>query len=263
MLVVSGVIDVGCRMPWIDGRSTKGGGIVGAEFGRDGIDEGTGTVQRSDGDFLDSVSNAIANIVRSMLITGIRRFCHQHTQELCCDRLRSQMQSNCAALTVLECSGRKRFPFPLRTVIEIECVLTNPIFNLKSRRVRVSPRDAHGIHWLGVAQINDYPLRMQGIAFARKFAREVGIALPISESGARYGTIAASRKPAMRKRICQDVTKRLLQFRTARKIAALVDRVAPRSVLRPMPGCHAQFRVIAIGDRTQPAERASWTMCGE
>src|ERR1700751_1693566 len=88
------------------------------------------------------------------------------------------------------------------------------------------------------------------IAFTGEFAGQVGIALPVSQIRTLHGPVPTGRESAMGQRVREDVAQRLLQLAAAGKIPALADGIAPGSVLRPVPGGHAKFSVVAIGDRT-------------
>ncbi len=91
---------------------------------------------------------------------------------------------------------------------------------------------------------------MECVALSRKLAAEIRIALPIDEIGTLHRAVATGRKPSMRQSIGQYVPHGVFQFAATRKVAALVNGIAPASVLRPMPCGHAKFSVVAIGDRS-------------
>src|SRR4030088_150412 len=95
---------------------------------------------------------------------------------------------------------------------------------------------------------------MQRVAFAGELAGEVRIAFPVTEIGALYGAIAAGGKTTVRQSVGQNVTGHFLQFGAASEISTPMRRVAPRSVLGPVPGRHPQFSVIAVSDGS-PARR--------
>src|SRR5580700_8479960 len=90
---------------------------------------------------------------------------------------------------------------------------------------------------------------MKRVAFARKFRSKVRIALPVDERGPLHRSVTAGRKPTMWQRVREDVAGRLLQFGAAGKIPALVNWIAPGSILGPVPCRHAELGVVAIADR--------------
>src|SRR5258708_13548514 len=95
---------------------------------------------------------------------------------------------------------------------------------------------------------------MEGVGFAGELAREIGIALPIAEIRSLQRPVSAGGEAAMGQSIRKYVTQRLLEISAAGEVSAFVRRVAPRSILGPVPCGHAEFGVIAISDR--PPTRA-------
>src|SRR5581483_4005077 len=90
--------------------------------------------------------------------------------------------------------------------------------------------------------------RMLRVVLPGELTRQIGIALPVTEVWPHDGPVAAGREPAVRECIRENVTYRFLEFRTAGEVPALMGCIAPGSVLGPVPGGHAEFAVVAIGN---------------
>ena len=65
------------------------------------LNECAAAIDASDSNLFDRVSDAIANVVRAVLIAGIRGFRHQDAHVLGRDRRVGELQRNGAALRVL------------------------------------------------------------------------------------------------------------------------------------------------------------------
>ena len=100
VLVVSSVVHVSGGMPGIDG----GNGVSGSFFSRTfrGFDESPSLIIGACRDLLNRVADAIANIVRPMLVTSIRRLRHQDAQESRGNGHARELQSNCSAAGVFQ-----------------------------------------------------------------------------------------------------------------------------------------------------------------
>jgi len=91
-------------------------------------------------------------------------------------------------------------------------------------------------------------LRVERIGFAGEFGGEVRIAFPVEEIRALYGTVAAGGESAMRERVRQNVADGRFEIDAAGEVAALAGGVTPCAFGIPVPGGHAKFGIVAIGD---------------
>ncbi len=139
-------------------------------------------------------------------------------------------------------------------MVEVERILPVPILDLIRHRIRTGPRNANRVYRFRGTQIDHHPLWMQRVTFAGEAAGQIGIALPICEIRAGYRSVSAGREAAVWKCVGQDVAGRLFEVGAAGKISAAVGGVAPGSILGPVPCGHAEFGVVAIGNRS-PAGR--------
>src|SRR4029077_4847830 len=55
---------------------------------------------------------------------------------------------------------------------------------------------------------------------------------------------------AMRQRVAERLTNRILEFGAAGEVTALMRGIAPRAVGIPMPRCDGELGVETVGDRT-------------
>jgi len=108
--------------------------------------------------------------------------------------------------------------------------------------------NTRGVDWFFRAEVGDDPLRVERIGFAGEFAGEVRIAFPVEEVGTLDGTVAAGSEAAMRKRVRQNVANGRFEIGAAGEVTALVSGIAPGAFGIPMPGGHAKFGIVAIGD---------------
>src|SRR5262249_2087734 len=113
--------------------------------------------------------------------------------------------------------------------------------------VGVGPGDFDGVDGFIRAHIDDDPLGVEGIVIAGEMAGEVGVALPV-DGGAANGGIAAGGKAAMGEGVRQDVSNGFFEIGAGGEIAALMGRIAPGAAVVPVPGGHAEFAVVAIGN---------------
>ncbi len=247
MLVFSIIANVSRGVPRIDRRRTISGLSVSGCILRD-VCKHTAHIHQSGIDRLNCVSHAVANVARSVEIACVGGFRHLNPQELGRDWCFREFESHRAAGGVFYLAVRKYLPLTIRPVIEIKSILSYPIFDLVRDRVRTGPGNTDRIHRFRRQQIDDDPLRMQGVALARKTAGQVRIALPVAEIRARHRSVPAGGKSAMRQCICKDVACRFLKLSAADKVSALVSSVAPSPVFVPVPCAHAQFGIVSIGD---------------
>src|ERR1700720_3145137 len=61
----------------------------------------------------------------------------------------------------------------------LDGIISGPVLDRIARGMGLDPCYANAVHLLKLCQINDNPLRMQGITFASETLREIRIALPI------------------------------------------------------------------------------------
>src|ERR1700689_3411719 len=101
------------------------------------------------------------------------------------------------------------------------------------RRVGIRPGDADSVNSLKTGQVQENPLRMQRIIFARVSLREVRIAFPVGTHVAVGETREAlgvrpivMRDAAMRQRVAVGMSNRITQRRAPREIS-LPCRIAP------------------------------------
>ncbi len=205
VLVAARGIHVAGRVPGINRRGAISGRFV-ADTLLD-LGKGAAGIDGADANFLDRVSHAVADVVRSMQIAGVRRFRHQDAHVLRGDGRVGELQIDGSALRIFHCARGESLPLALRALIEVERAFSHPIFHLIGRGVRARPGDANRIHRLFGLQIHDHPLRVQRVAFTRELAGEIGIALPIAEIRALQRAVAAGREAAVRQRIGQNVAQ--------------------------------------------------------
>src|SRR6202041_1515078 len=181
VLVAARGVYIRGRVPWVNRRCAVGSGFVAQIFLK--LGKGTIGINTAHPNLLNGVSDAIADVVRPVLIAGIRRFRHQYAHVLRDHGRVGQLDIQRSAFSVSYYPGGESLPLALRTQIEIEGALAHPILHLIGRSIRARPRDADRIYRRFGHQIYDYPLRVQSIAFAGELAGEIGIALPIAEIG--------------------------------------------------------------------------------
>src|SRR5580700_2601610 len=80
VLVAARGVYVRGRVPWINRRRAVGSGFVAKIFLQ--LGKGTVGINTAHPNLLNGVSDAIADVVRPVLITGIRRFRHQNAHVL-------------------------------------------------------------------------------------------------------------------------------------------------------------------------------------
>ena len=100
VLIVSSVVHIGGGMPGIDG----GNGIRGAFFIRSfrGFDESPSSIRRARSNLLNRIANTVANIVRPVFVTSIRRLRHQDAQESRGNWRLRELQNNCPAARIFQ-----------------------------------------------------------------------------------------------------------------------------------------------------------------
>jgi hypothetical protein len=181
-----------------------------------------------------------------VFVASIRGFSHQDAQISGGDRSIRELQRDRAAFCFFEMARWEYVPLTLRACIEVQCSRAGPIFHLGRSGVGAGPCNADSIHWLFPVQVDDDPLRMQGVTFASKSPGQV--------------TIAACRESTMRKGIGEDVADRISQVGAAGEISAATCRITPSSVLCPVPGRPTKLTVVPICDRTPAAQSDSCRM---
>ena len=142
----------------------------------------------------------------------------------------------------------ENLPFAFGAAVEIERVGADPVFDLIGFGERRSPLNARGIDLFVGLEIDDDPLWMERIRFAGEFASEVGIAFPIEKVGALDGTVAAGGEAPVWEGVGKNVADWSFEFGAAGEVSALMRGVTPRAVRVPVPGGHAEFTVVAVGD---------------
>src|ERR1700722_3803878 len=195
------------------------------------------------------IPNAITSAIRSMVVASIRRVRHYRPRKLGLNRLIRKLHRVAATFTALHLACGKSLPFALRTAVEIERIFTYPILHPIGLRIGILPRDANCADWVLGLQIDNHPLRMERIGFPSEFARQIWVALPITEVWGRHSRVTAGREASMRQSIGKNVARRLLEVSASGEVAALMRRIAPCSVLRPVPGRHPELAVVAVRDR--------------
>jgi hypothetical protein len=144
----------------------------------------------------------------------------------------------------------EELPFAVGPVVEVESVFADPVFDLVSGGIGRGPRDADGGDGAWGLEVFDYPLGVEGVAFAGEFAGQIGIAFPVREVRAFDGTIPAGGESAMGKRVGEDVTDGIFEISAAGEVSAVVGGIAPGAIVVPVPGSHAELGVVAVRERT-------------
>ena len=131
---------------------------------------------------------------------------------------------------------------------------TNPVLHHEFSGIGFGPCNADAVDGLCLRQVNDYPLRMQSIAFPGKALREIGIALPIAAliairhaREASVGSAIVTRKAAMWQRISIGITDGITRDCRSSEIS-LFARLTPCALRIPVPGLNGEFGILAVRD---------------
>ena len=136
VLAASRGVDVGRRMPGIDRRS----GVSCLRCYRRECCRG---VDRAGLEILNAVAHAIAYVVRTVQVAGVRRLRHPDAHESRCNGIRREFQVDGAAFAVLHRPAGKCLPLPVGRAAQR--TLPHPVIHLVDLGVWVCPADLHRI----------------------------------------------------------------------------------------------------------------------
>ena len=186
-----------------------------------------------------------------MRVASIGGFCHQNADESGGNRLIAKFKMHIPTRAVVDRARWESLPHAIGTHVPVQrVVIADPILHHVSDGIGVDPLDVDSIDGPGHAHIDHDPLRVQYVAFARKMAGQVRIALPIALNTGHQRSIAAGHEIAMRQRIGIAVVDRFAQVSATCVISALAGRIAPCTVFVPVPCGQAQLAIVAHGDGT-------------
>src|SRR5437764_1190607 len=97
---------------------------------------------------LDCITDAVSNVVGSVLITCVGGLRHQHANITRGNWSIAQFQRERASLPITVSAGREDFPLTFWSSIEVEGIRTRPIFHLVFGSVWTRPSYADGIQRL-------------------------------------------------------------------------------------------------------------------
>ena len=250
-LVVVGVAVAG-RVPGV-GRGGKRHGLPRAARGvADEVVEPP-AAQRSDAELADGVAEPVAHVARPAW-RGVRRACQKHAHEAHGLRaVRDAQRLHAPARG--EPRARKPAPAPGRMAGERDRARPVEALDLKARRVRRPPTDAHGVDAPRPAEVDEHPLRARHVGEVRI---EVRVALP---EGSRPPVVEA-RVPvvlglvdgvaAAREPVAVGDADRPAGAPRRRPVAAMVPGVAPVPGAVPVPRLDAELGAQAVARRPQP-----------
>ena len=161
-----------------------------------------------------------------------------------------------AALAVVDDTIRKCDPGAERRLLDR--VFAVPVLDHVLPRERLGPGDPHGVERARGCQVDNDPLGMKRIVFARVRLREVRIALPVGIQVAIGESRVADHicavivsDAAMRQRISVGVADGLTEGGAAREIT-FARGIAPSALGVPVPGFHVKLGVLTVADRLPP-----------
>ena len=100
VLVISTVIHIIRGMPRINRRNAIRSSFLVGILRR--LDKSPAVIHRTHSDLLNGIADAVADVVRSMLVASVRGLCHQGTYVPCGDRHIGKLQGDRAALGILQ-----------------------------------------------------------------------------------------------------------------------------------------------------------------
>src|SRR5580693_5403820 len=155
-----------------------------------------------------------------------------------------------SALPVRNRAMRKRLPHAFG--LSFDGIVPCPILHHVMSRVWVRPCDANTVDHLILREVENHPLRMQGIALSGEAPGEVRTAFPISiqiairkprETCVAGSVVACS--PAMRQRISVGIANGLGRSGRTCEVT-LSTGIAPGSLRIPVPCLDRKFSILAI-----------------
>ena len=213
---------------------------------------------------VNRVSRAIPRIARSVRIASVGRFRHQDAQKSHGQWSCAQLQGSRTAFPIRDHAARKSLPHAARG--RFDRIVSGPILNDVVHRVWLGPLNLHAGDLLQLRQVHHNPLRMERIAFTRKFLRQIWIALPVAggvsiRQPRKSGVVRAivARESAMRQRVTIRIAQKFRGVRRPGKIS-VAARIAPCPLRIPMPCFHRQFRILAEAHRL-PARAQRSVQC--
>src|SRR5579864_4513559 len=188
-----------------------------------------------------------------MPATGVGCLGHPDAQKSGRHRRWRELQSDRASLAVADRPLGESRPTPLGGLIH--GVFAGPVLYFVAARVGLGPVNPQHADALHSSQVNYHPLRVEVVIFPGESASEIGIALPerarltirqprVAAFGAAVAGVAATRQ-----RIAIGMPQKFSRLGIAGEIAALPGRVAPASIVVPVPRRDLQLRVLPVGDR--------------
>ena len=164
-----------------------------------------------------------------------------------------KLKRGTAALAVTDHTVRKGNPRALCRLLDR--IFAVPVLDHVLLRERLGPGDPHRVERTRGGQVDNHPLRMKRIVFARVRLREVWIALPVGVQVAIGESRVADHicavivsDAAMRQRISVGMANGLTEGGAAGEIT-FARGIAPRALRIPVPGFHVKFGVLAVADR--------------
>ena len=100
VLVISTIIHIIRGMPRINRRNAIRSSFLVGILRR--LDKSPAVIHRTHSDLLNGIADAVADVVRSMLVASVRGLCHQGTYVPCGDRHIGKLQGDRAALGILQ-----------------------------------------------------------------------------------------------------------------------------------------------------------------
>ena len=199
------------------------------------------------------VTQTVAAVGRPVRVAGIRRSRHPDPNVLHRHRRDGKLNRGAAALAVVDDAVRKGNPRALRRLLDR--VFAVPVLDHVLPREGLGPGDPHGVERTRGCQVDNHPLRMKRIVFARVRLRQVGIALPVGVQVAIGESRVADHicavivsDAAMRQGISVGMANGLTEGGASGEIT-FARGIAPSALRIPVPGFHVKLGVLAVADR--------------